>query len=171
MRPFGVEFLGSADYFSAMRPITLWLLLMLLLGCGLPAAAATGRVKKVLPFYLDEKGRDSVTPSLFDRDAYQAFLRNHPDKRSGMRFAIEWKAKGGVWEPLRLKVELRGVAKGNLPKEISLEKTVERPSWWKPWSNLILSGAEFRELGEVTAWRVTLWEGTRLLSEEKSHLW
>ena len=36
------------------------------------ATAQTGRVVKVLPLYLDLKGRDAISPSLFDRDAYQA---------------------------------------------------------------------------------------------------
>ena len=69
---------------------------------------------KVLPQYLDLKGRNSVAPSLYERDAYQVYLRDHPDKRSGMRFFVQWKAKGPAAEPLKLRVELRGTAEGNL---------------------------------------------------------
>src|SRR5258705_13546151 len=75
-----------------------------LLGCWLTlawqASAATGRIIKVLPHFLDLKGRHSLSPSLYDRDAYQARLRDHREERSGMRFDIEWKSKGGVFEPL-----------------------------------------------------------------------
>lgn len=148
----------------------MWVLLSFL-AVSLPVQAATGRVIKVLPMFLDLKGRDSLSPSLFDRDAYQAQLRQHPEKRSGMRFAVEWKAKGAAWEPLRLKLEVRGIAAGSLPRQLSLEKPAERGGWFKPWTNIILSGLEYKELGEVTAWRVTLWEGDKLLSEEKSFLW
>ena len=38
-------------------------------------AAATGEVVKVLPFLLDTHGQIAKSPSLFDRDAYQAYLR------------------------------------------------------------------------------------------------
>jgi len=37
------------------------------------ADAVTGQVVKVLPFLMDQQGRIAVSPSLFDRDAYQAF--------------------------------------------------------------------------------------------------
>src|SRR2546423_2524757 len=82
------------------------------------ACAATGRVIKVLPHFVDDQGRHTLAPSLYERDAYQAFLREHPDKRSGMRFDVQWKKKGPVWEDLKLRVEGRGLARGELPKEI-----------------------------------------------------
>ena len=34
-------------------------------------ADVTGKVVKVLPFYVDGQGRIAKSPSLFDRDAYQ----------------------------------------------------------------------------------------------------
>ena len=39
------------------------------------------------------------------------------------------------------------------------------------WTGLALKGDEYEQFGEVTAWRVTLWEGTQLLGEQKSFLW
>jgi len=42
--------------------------------------AASGRVVKVLPLLLDLKGRDAVSPSLYDRDAYQVYLRQHTNE-------------------------------------------------------------------------------------------
>jgi hypothetical protein len=53
----------------------LWLAGLCWLGLALPAPAATGRLMKVLPEYLDAKGLTSLSPSLFERDAYQAILR------------------------------------------------------------------------------------------------
>ena len=67
---------------------------------------ATGRVIKVLPHFLDLQGRAALSPSLYDRDAYQAVLRDHPEKRSGLRFDMQWKTKGTVWsEPMNGNVE------------------------------------------------------------------
>jgi hypothetical protein len=137
----------------------------------LPAQAATGRVLKVLPHFLDLEGRNTRTPSLYDRDAYQFFLREHPEKRSALRFDVQWKAKGPFENNLKLRLEARGVAQGNLPKQLVLERLLESPGRFSRWSGLSLSGDQFKQFGEVTAWRVTLWEDDRLLGEQKSFLW
>ena len=142
-----------------------------LLAAPLPAAAATGRIIKVLPQFLDLKGQNSLSPSLYDRDAYQVYLRQHPGKRSAMRFAVQWKTHGGVFEPLKLRVELRGTAKGDLPSHVVLEKEVTSAGWFSHWTWIALTGEEYWKFGDVTAWRATLWEGDRLLGEQKSFLW
>jgi hypothetical protein len=139
--------------------------------CGLPAQAATGKVIKVLPLFLDLKGRQALSPSLYDRDAYQAILHQHPEKRSGLRYAIQWKTKGGVWEPLKLRLEVRGIAEGNVPRELTIDKNVDPGGRFSRWSSITLGREEYAVLGEVTAWRVTLWEGEQMLGEQKSFLW
>src|SRR5690349_15349249 len=100
-----------------------WLLILILcLGLsGLSARAADGRVIKVLPQFLDLKGRSALSPSLFDRDAYQKVLLLHPDRRSGMRYAIQWKAKTPETESLKLRVELRGIVEGTQPRQTVIE--------------------------------------------------
>jgi hypothetical protein len=147
--------------------------LLLLLCClwALPLQAATGRVIKVLPHFLDRQGRHTLSPSLYERDAYQFQLRQHPEQRSGMRFDVQWKASGGVYSPLKLRVELRGTANGNLPSETTLELPVKSHGWFGHWVSLPLTGAQYTKIGEVTAWRVTLWEGDQLLSSQNSFLW
>jgi len=132
---------------------------------------ATGRVIKVLPHFLDLKGRAALSPSLYDRDAYQVELRDHPEKRSGIRFEMQWKTKGPVWSDLKLRVELRGVAQGGSPKQMILERELEGGGWFSHWTSVTLLGQDYKTIGEVTAWRVTLWEGTDLLGEQKSFLW
>ena len=135
------------------------------------AEGATGRIKKVLPLFVDQSGRESLSPSLFSRDAYQVVLRDNPAKRSGLKFTVNWKSRGPCWDPLTVRVEMRGIAEGALPREKILEKTVKPGRWFSSWSDLFLTGEQYERLGEVTAWRVTLWEGDRLLDEEKSFLW
>ncbi len=154
-----------------MRRLRIWFVLACALALAWSAGAATGRVIKVLPEYLDGKGRNSLSPSLYERDAYQVYLRNHPTSRAGMRFYVHWKAKGGIYEQLKLRVELRGVAEGNLPKQLVLEEKVEPGGWLGNWTGLTLAGAEYKKFGQVTAWRTTLWEGDRLLGELRSFLW
>lgn len=147
------------------------LLLCGVLTAALAAHAATGRVIKVLPQFLDLQGRVALTPSLYDRDAYQAFLRQHPDHRSGMRFAVQWKTHGGVFEQLKLRVEIRGTAEGRLPSQVTLQQDVEPGGWFSHWTSLRLTGGDYHKIGSVTAWRVTLWDGDQLLGEQKSFLW
>ena len=155
-----------------MRRSWTWLGLCLLLA-HVPCLShgATGRVIKVLPLFTDLQGRVAISPSLYDRDAYQAILRQHPEQRSGVRYDIQWKTKGPVWSPLKLKAELRGVAKGNLPKGLVMEKNLELRGRFSHWSSLLLTGADYQGLVEVSAWRVTLWEGDQLIGEQKSFLW
>jgi len=52
-----------------------------------------------------------------------------------------------------------------------LEKKVEPTGLLGRWSDLVVSGERYRKFGEVTAWRVTLWEDDELLGEQKSFLW
>lgn len=142
----------------------------LLFACS-GARGAEGKVYKVLPQFLDKDGRTAVSPSLYDRDAYQAYLRKHPAEISGMRFAVEWKTKGPRWEPLKLVVEMRGVSSGDVPKTETIELPVKDRGWFSHWSSVKLDREKYKELGEITAWRVTLWEGDTVLSERKSFLW
>src|SRR5262245_61570881 len=105
-----------------MQPSIAWacmlngrsLVLLMLLVSALPSAqAALGRINKVLPHYLDQEGRHTLAPSLFERDAYQARLRQNPSLRSAIRFDVNWKAVGAPHSNLKLRLELRS-SKGNL---------------------------------------------------------
>lgn len=148
---------------------------ILTLGCVFAAtisvSAATGRVVKVLPQLLDLQGRQTVSPSLYERDAYQAYLRVHTNQVSGMRFAIQWKASGHADSPLKLKIEMRGSARGDLPTRMTLEREVKPSGWFRHWISVPLTGGEYQAFGSLTAWRVTLWDGEKLLSEQHSFLW
>jgi hypothetical protein len=153
-----------------MRRSLIWFPLMFLLAATFSAEAATGRVMKVLPHFLDLKARRSPSPSLYDRDAYQAYLRQHTNEISGVRFDVQWKAKADRTTPLKLRVELRGIAHGHLPRQTTLETDV-KPGWWSKWTALTLGGDDYKDFGQVTAWRVTLWTGGQLLGEQQSFLW
>ena len=154
-----------------MHRFSILLALICVLSLGMSAHSATGRVIKVLPHFLDVEGRNAISPSLYDRDAYQFYLRQHPEKCSAIRFDVQWKAKGQFSEQPRLRLELRGSAQGNLPKTLSLESPVEPRGWFSHWSGLSLKGGEYKQFGEVTAWRVTLWGDDQLLGEQQSFLW
>jgi hypothetical protein len=147
------------------------LMILLLLGSLSAAFAAdtvTGRVVKVLPLFLDLKGHDAVSPSLFDRDAYQFYLSQHTNDISAVRFDVLWKAS--KTDKLKLRAELRGVGADGLPRQTVLEQEVV-PKYFRSWTSLTLGGDDYKTFGEVVAWRVTLWNGGELIGEQKSFLW
>lgn len=162
------------------------LMILLLLG-SLPAASAAdamtgasraeavppakaGRVVKVLPLFLDLKGRAATSPSLFDRDAYQAYLRQHTNEISAVRFDVLWSVSHADKAELKLRLELRGIGPDSLPRQTSLEQSVT-PHFFRHWTSLTLGGDDLKKFGSVTSWRATLWSGDQMIAEQKSFLW
>jgi hypothetical protein len=135
------------------------------------AMATTGSVAKVLPQLLDLKGRHALTPSLYDRDAYQAQLRQHPDQVSGVCFQVKWRAVNTGDAKLKLRIEIRGEARGKAAAQTTLEKEVQAGKGSIRWTPVSLTGDEYKKIGAVTAWRVTLWSDDQMLGEQKSFLW
>jgi hypothetical protein len=153
-----------------MRRLLLGLLLLGSLSTAFAGDAASGRVVKVLPFFLDLKGHEALSPSLYDRDAYQVYLRRHAEQRSAIRFDVLWKASDAGDAKLKLRVELRGIGADGMPRRSTLEQAVI-PHFFRHWNSLTLGDADYKDFGELVAWRVTLWSGDQQLGEQKSFLW
>ncbi|MGD0351186.1 MAG: hypothetical protein ABSB84_12860 [Verrucomicrobiota bacterium] len=148
-------------------------LMILLLLAVLPAFAdgiEKGRIVKMLPLFLDLKGRDAVSPSLYDRDAYQAYLRQHTNEISAIRFDFLWQVANPSAAKYQLRIELRGIGADGKPTWVKLEQEAP-PPLLRHWNSLTLGGADYKNFGELVAWRATLWRGDQLLSERKSFLW
>ena len=150
------------------RFTALWLVLWICSGLYLQAASA--KIIKVLPHYLDEEGRLSLSPSLYERDAYQAMLRKNPDLCAALRFDINWKAKHSSGEPLLLRLELRSSGQ-NSAQPIVLEQPVRPSRFFSTWSSLRLKGDSYKTFGQLIAWRATLWRDNQMVAEQKSYLW
>jgi len=144
----------------------------LLQGAQADGVAPAGRLVKVLPLLLNKKGNDAISPSLFDRDAYQFYLRQHTNEISGMRFDVLWKAAGLATTnaTVKIQLELRSIAPNGDPQLKTLQTTTP-PHRFRHWTSLMLSGADYQHVGDVVAWRATLWSGDQLLSEQQSFLW
>ena len=143
------------------------LAIALLALCALAANAASGKIYKVLPHLLDREGKHALSPSLYERDAYQAHLRANPQLRRGLRFDVYWKAKNA--QALRLRVEMRG-GKEKEPTTFVAESSL-KPHWWRKWSSVTIEGKDYVNFGDLLAWRATLWDGDQMLTEQKSFLW
>jgi hypothetical protein len=131
-------------------------------------SAAPARILKVLPQFLDLEGRHAPSPSLYDRDAYQAELRAHPEKVSGMRFAVQWNTKEKT--AFRLRIELRGIRHGETTRAV-VEESVRHRGLFSSWANPALTGDAYKKFGMLTAWRATLWNGENLVVGQNSFLW
>lgn len=166
----------SRRFFDRLTPAAFPFLGMLaaLILC-LSAAAETppapkARVIKVLPQLLDIKGRHTLSPSLYERDAYQFYLRKHPNEIMGLRMAVQWKAPGTRAGALKIRAELRG-AVGNSLHNITLEEPVKKGGWFGNWSEVRLTGQQFQTFGELVAWRVTLLENDQPIAQQESFIW
>jgi hypothetical protein len=153
-----------------MRRFLMTLFLLISLSAACASDAVTGRVVKMLPLFLDLKGRDAVSPSLYDRDAYQFYLRQHTNEVSAIRFDVLWSAANAKDAKLKLRLELRGVGPDNLPRQTTLEQIVT-PHFFRHWTSFTIAGDDYKNFGEVTSWRVTLWSEDRMFAEQKSFLW
>jgi hypothetical protein len=146
-----------------------WFMLVPLLILGLGrASGAEAKIIKVLPHLLDRDGRHSLSPSLYERDAYQALLRKSTNLCSGLRFDIQWKAKRAAGDQVLLRVEIRG-SKEATP--VVLEQPARRNHSHSRWNSLRMDGDSYRKIGTVIAWRATVWESDQLLAEQRSFLW
>lgn len=145
-------------------------LLALMLGCGLSLSAASAKVTKVLPHFLDSKGRHTIEPSLYERDAYQVYLREHPNDIYGVRFDVQWKARAVRSKDLRLRLEVRG-SNTEEGKPWVVSQALPRAYFFAKWSPITLSRQDYAKTGKIIAWRVTLWDGEKQLAEQKSFLW
>jgi hypothetical protein len=144
---------------------------------GPQAHAAEARVKKVLLHLLDHQGRHTINASLYDRDAYQAYLRKHPSEQGGLRFDVQWTADRAHRDGLTLRIEVRSLKTrdSGQPNELYKARTLEAPvhphgvfGWW---SSITMPEKDFKEFGEINAWRASLWDGDRMVAEQKSFLW
>ncbi|HTD85428.1 MAG TPA: hypothetical protein VK850_02530 [Candidatus Binatia bacterium] len=141
-------------------------LLFIALAC--PLMAADGKIHKVLPHFVDKEGRHALSPSLYERDAYQAQLRLHPEQRAGLQFEVHWKARKS--NALKLRVDMRG-SKTNAPTNVSVEMPVKPPGFFSKWSAIQVRGEDYSKLGELKSWRATLLDGDQVLAEQRSFLW
>ena len=153
-----------------MRSLSALFLIAVGLMFSFEASALDGRVSKVLPQFIDQEGRHSLSPSHFERDAYQAKLRENPTLRKGLLFRVQWSAEPSDWTQVRLRVEARGL-KGSVLQSRILEQPVRKHGWFGSWTTLKIDGDEYKGFGELVAWRVTLWENNVMLGEQKSFLW
>ncbi|MGV3772834.1 MAG: hypothetical protein ACO1QB_08030 [Verrucomicrobiales bacterium] len=161
----------------ALTCFVAWLLCgtMLLMAAGKtakpkPKPLTPATVVKVLTHLVDQYGRHSEAPSLYERDAYQSWLRQHPEKIATIRFDIQWKAKAKAAEGYVLRLEMRG-SKMDITKMVTFEQKVTEPKLVSKWSRIELTPEQFKEFGEPVAWRVSIWDGAKMVHSQESFLW
>ena len=163
-----IEHGNSSRYSGAVRLMFMPFYLMALLAVASSAIAGSTRIVKVLPQFADLQGRIALNPSLYERDAYQVQLRTHPEQRSALQFSVQWGSRD--YSRLLLRVELRG-NRGKNGTTATIETPVKYKGIFTTWSKVSLSGEAYKNFGELSAWRASLWDGDHLVAEQKSFLW
>ena len=135
------------------------------------SAPIAGRVRKVLPLLLNARGQDALSPSLFERDAYQMYLRLHTNEIAAVRYDLQWKATGPKGAAVKIQLELRAIAPDGSPVLETLQTTGTVHGYFSHWSSFKLTGDEYKKVSAAVAWRATVWSGDQLLGEQKSFLW
>lgn len=160
-----------------MRATALILISLCLWGNSLTVAetAADAKpvavIKKTLRHLLDTQGRHTQSPSLLDRDAYQAHLREHPEEVTGLRYELQIKYSSRPLAPLTIRVEIRHGKAADIQTtthETKFEPAGRRRS---QWARLTIEGEDFQALGDIIAWQVTLWDGESKVASDESFLW
>ncbi|HIG30955.1 MAG TPA: hypothetical protein EYQ50_25405 [Verrucomicrobiales bacterium] len=148
---------------------------LILISMVFPATAGkqkpTDRVMKVLPHLLDQQGKHLLSPSLYERDAYQAFLRSNPEEVSTTRFDIKWKSKRKKKTPLKLRIQLLGSEAYTSKPFVREISTSVKHRILANWSSIALSSREHEEIGKIIAWRVSLWADEKEIAHQQSFLW
>jgi hypothetical protein len=135
---------------------------------SMAAKAAEGRVYKVLPCLVDTRGRQSLAPSLFERDAYQSHLRKHPELVGGHRFDVHWKAARSK-NVRHLQLELR--TSGRQPTDpVVVSQSVAQGSHGG-WTRISVDSKSLEGAGEILAWHVVLFDGETAIADQSSFLW
>jgi hypothetical protein len=100
---------------------------------------------------------------------YQDGLRANPGEQSGIRFNVQWKSSVRG-KPLTLKLELIG-SDAWQSEPLVLERPVIRRGIFSQWSTITLRGSDFNKIGNVMAWRSSLWDGESMIAAHQSFLW
>jgi hypothetical protein len=161
---------------SVRRALSLMLCFGLLVHSGVLRAAESvatvpgSRILKVLPHLVDAEGRVAQAPSLFQRDAYQAHLRKHPEKVSTQRFDVHCKVFRRQGTDLKLRLTLRTANRAE-SNPLVLEAPLKSGLWGRAWQSLALDPEAYRAAGKVVAWRMEMLENEAVISTQASFLW
>ena len=84
-----------------------------------------------------------------------------PPSQQREEYFVSWRGR----EVRLVKFEYRQV---NIPDKILIQTVTPADRFW---STFTVAGDDFLKGGPISAWRVSLWDGDRLLAERKSVLW
>ena len=137
---------------------------------GLASRMPASRLIKVLPHLLDSELRSARAPSLYQRDAYQAYLRQHPEQVSTVRFDVQSKVfRRDASEP-RLRLTLR-MANRIESDPVVVEAPVKAGVWGRSWQSLQVDPEIYRAGGKVVAWRIEMLKNGAIVDSQSSFLW
>ena len=136
-----------------------------------PVSRGGYAVLKVNRNLLDNLGYETFAVGDLKKEAdYQYMLRHSPLKQKGVRFHIKWKAprRSGA---IRLVLDVQGLNAANLTTRDTVTQNYPDMDGWAEWSTIDITGKQFKQIGEIMAWRVTICSGDRVMAELPSANW
>ncbi len=143
---------------------------------------ASGRhLKKVHFFWLDHQGQYSEHPSMFERDAYQAYLRENPEEIHGLRVAILVAGTRSKLLTSKLELLIQGPPSPDPREPLSFElnlserqdRKLRRWIYWDIDPVIPSSSATTPPLHpeSVVSWQLTLFKDGMPQDRIQSYLW
>jgi hypothetical protein len=148
-------------------------LLLFLSSCATENTVSRGgfAILKVNRTLFDNKGYETKEVGELKEEAvYQYELRHHPELQRGARFHIKWKAPRGS-APFRLVLDVQGLTADNVSTRGTFTQDYPEHDGWAEWATMDISGKEFKRLGTIMAWRISLYKGDRVMAELPSGNW
>ena len=124
----------------------------------------------MLPHYLDDQGRHTLSPDLFQRDAYQEYLFQNPEVVSTVRYDAFWGAFASKQGPDTVRLDLRGTRNGE-PTDHSIEAAVADNRRGRKWVGVTVSPEDYAGIGRVVAWRLVASKDGQEVETARSFLW
>lgn len=142
-----------------------------LASCSSAQSGPGGKISKVTIYRLDptQRIRTSDASIRFERQHYLHGAVTHAEQmdRAGNYYHVFWKATDRS-QPATVRFEYRQRDTGTKVKTQELQVTDVRRS---NVTDFLVTGADFRKDGPVTAWRVTIVRGKEQLVAYDSFLW
>lgn len=146
---------------------------LLLAGCTTENPVSRGgfAVTKVNRTLLDKNGYETdIVGDLKGEAVYQYKLRHQPQNQYGARFHIKWKGPKGA-SRIRLVLDVQGLTPSNESTRATIARDLPDLDGWAEWTTLDITGTQFKQLGEIMAWRVTILAQDRVMAELPSANW
>lgn len=116
--------------------------------------------------YNDRTNENQFIRGEINKRVHGAVTQEERDKRKGDYYTVSWKGLSGA-SPVQVTFEYRQATSGSRVKKIDQKL----PAAVSGKTEFQIIGDDFLNKGRVTAWRMSLYDGSEKLATKTSYLW